>query len=57
MPALSNDKWPKYKGWPIILVPPSLYEAAKREGFDMGYYQKLEPIPLKGLQNARTPKR
>jgi hypothetical protein len=46
---MTERRWPTYHGHPIVLLPPALYDAAEREGYDMGRYRKIEPIPTDAL--------
>lgn len=32
-------------GFSAVFLPPKLYEEAERQGYDMRYYVKQQPIP------------
>jgi hypothetical protein len=45
---MRNEDWPTTEeGWPVVFLPPAVYDAAERAGFDMRQYRRVEPIPTK----------
>ena len=48
-PLTDEEKhaWCRRRGYPsAVFLPPALYDAAEREGYDMRYHVKQQPIPL-----------
>jgi hypothetical protein len=41
-PQPASASWPTYQGVPVLLVSPALYEALRKAGHDMGFYQRWE---------------
>jgi hypothetical protein len=53
--SLAHPNWPyvgtphEWRGFGPVFLPPSLYDEAERQGYDMHGYVKQQPVPYQKL--------